>query len=81
MSNPIDDALGAWHLSNPAVPTTMRTWFAINPMRTDAAFAVLAKLPNYEARFAAIGSSQRLTQHEKTALYSMNYWLPKGGPR
>jgi hypothetical protein len=55
-------------------------WFGLNPMRSDAAYAVLATLPNYEARFAAIGSSQRLTQLEKAALYSRNYLLPKGRP-
>jgi hypothetical protein len=80
MSNPIDDALSHWGLNDPTVPTTMRPWHPINPMRLEAAYAVLAKLPNYEARSAAIGSSQRLTQAEKTSLYSQNYLLPKGRP-
>ena len=80
MSNPIDDALSHWSLNDPGVSATLRPWFPLNPMRLDAAFDVLAKLPNHETRLDAIGNSRRLTQNEKAALFVRNHLLPVNRP-
>lgn len=80
MSNPIGEKLSHWSLADPAVPLNIAVWHPLNPMRLDAAYEVIAKLPHHEARLAAIGNSSRLTPNEKAAMVVRNHRLPRNRP-